>query len=39
MFQSDTSSAVPVMIDLIVAIAKDDDKSESNVSNALGLLG
>ncbi len=33
------SSLVPAIIDFIALIAKDEDKSESNLSNAIGLLG
>ncbi len=32
-------SSVKVMITLVVNIAKDEDRSESNTANALGLLG
>lgn len=33
------AASVPIMIQLIVDIANDADKSETNLSNALGLLG
>lgn len=32
-------NSVSIMLALIVNIAKDDDRTESNTANALGLLG
>lgn len=33
------STSVPIMLDLIMNLSEDEDKSESNLANALGLLG
>lgn len=33
------SGHVPLILDYITRVADDEDKSESNLSNAIGLLG